>query len=82
MKLIHLKRCEWKKARQFKNYALHKVCCKRAINEFHRHSENQLLAAKDNKQFFTFVNSKLGNNTGYMQQIYLIDNHGNQLYGI
>ena len=26
MKLIYSKRCEWKKAREFKNYALYKVC--------------------------------------------------------
>ena len=33
------------------------------------------------KQFFKFVYSKLDNETGNGQLIYLLDNHGNQLYG-
>ena len=73
-----------RKTHQFKNYALYKVCCKHvthAINEFHCHSESQLLAAKGNKQFFKFVNSKLGNDAGNGQPIYLIDNRDNKLYG-
>ena len=60
------------------------MCYKRvthAVNEFHRHLENQLLTAKDNKQFFKFVNSKLSNDTRNGQPIYITDNHGNQLYG-
>ena len=57
------------------------MCCKRVthdINEFHSHSENQLLANKDNKQFFKCVNSKLGNDMRNGQPIYLLDNQGNR----
>ena len=48
-KLIHLKRREWEKEHQIKNYVLYKVCCKRvthATNEFHHHSENQLFSSQ------------------------------------